>query len=54
MVKLELLTEHVVVDTTTQNSTRSCVLGGIVLENYSIAVDSGDSLEVGKELRKEL
>ncbi|MHA1954708.1 MAG: MBL fold metallo-hydrolase [Candidatus Heimdallarchaeaceae archaeon] len=54
MVKLETITQQVVVDTTTQSSTRSCVLGGIALDSFSIAIDSGDSIEVGVGLRKEL
>ena len=54
MVKLEKITPHTVVDITTQRTTRSCILGGISLGKYSVAVDSGNSLEVGTELRKEL
>ncbi|MFW9852822.1 MAG: MBL fold metallo-hydrolase [Candidatus Thorarchaeota archaeon] len=54
MVKLESITEHVAVDTMIDSGTRSCVLGGIALENFSIAIESGDSLEVGNGLRKEL
>ena len=33
---------------------RSCVLGGISLDNYSVAIDSGNSLEVGIRLRHKL
>ncbi len=54
MVNLEPITEHVAVATMIDSGTRSCVLGGIALENYSIAVETGDSLEVGLELRKRL
>ena len=54
MVKLESITKNVVVGTMIDSGTRSCVLGGITLENFSIAIESGDSLEVGKGLRKEL
>jgi len=50
----ESITKHAVVDTSTQRVSRSCVLGGISLGNYSIAIDSGDSLEVGTALRKSL
>lgn len=53
-ISLESLTKHTVVDTATQRVSRSCVLGGISLENYSIAIESGDSLEVGRGLRQEL
>lgn len=54
MENLESVAKHVVVDTSTQRVSRSCILGGISLGNYSIAIDSGDSLEVGTALRKGL
>ncbi len=54
MSKLEEISEHVAVDIKTQYGSRSCVLGGISLGKYSIAIDSGDSLEVGTALHKEL
>ena len=54
MVKLDAISEHVVVDTSTQRTSRSCVLGGISLGEYSIAIESGHALEVGLALRKEL
>ncbi len=54
MVVLEPISDNVVVDTTTQRTTRSCVLGGITLGDYSIAIESGHALDVGAALRKEL
>ena len=54
MVKFEQISDHIVVDTSTQNISRSCVLGGVSMDSYSIAIDSGDSLEVGIGLRQEL
>jgi glyoxylase-like metal-dependent hydrolase (beta-lactamase superfamily II) len=54
MVNLESFTEHVAVATMIDSGTRSCVLGGIALENFSIAVETGSTLEVGKEFRKKL
>ena len=54
IVPLEQITPHVVVDTLTQGSTRSCVLGGVSLGNYVVAIESGDSLDVGTILRKSL
>ncbi len=54
MGNLESITEHVVADTITQMGSRSCVLGGISLEEYSVAIDSGDSLNAGSSLRKGL
>lgn len=54
MSKLEQISDHVVVDKETQYKSRSCISGGISLSKYSIAIDSGDSLEVGIDLRKEL
>ena len=54
MVKLESITEHVAVDITTQRESRSCVLSGIALDDYLIAVDSGHSLDVGMALRQKL
>lgn len=53
-ISLEPLTEHTVADTTTQKKSRSCVLGGISLKTYSIAIESGDSLEVGMGFYQEL
>ena len=50
----EKITEHAVIDTETQSVSRSCVIGGVSLGDYSVAIDSGDSLEVGEELRKKL
>ena len=47
MENLEPISDHVVVDTSTQRVSRSCVLGGISLGNYAVAIDSGDSIEVG-------
>jgi glyoxylase-like metal-dependent hydrolase (beta-lactamase superfamily II) len=54
MENFESISEHAVVDTSTQRVSRSCVLGGITLGDYSVAIDSGDSLEVGAALRKGL
>lgn len=54
MVNLERIAEHVVVDTVTQLESRSCVLGGISLEEFVIAIETGDSLEVGVGLRNAL
>jgi len=54
MSSLEEISNHIVVDKKTQYESRSCVLGGISLGKYSIAIDSGDSLEAGTGLRKGL
>ena len=54
MVKLETITEHVAIDIDTQSKSRSCIIGGVSLGKYSIAIDSGDSVEVGTRLRQEL
>ena len=54
MGNLVKLTEHTSVDTLTQMTTRSSVLGAISLDKYSIAVDSGDPLKVGIDFRKAL
>lgn len=47
LIKLESITEHVVVDTKLQKKTRSSVIGAISLEKYSIAIDCGNSLKIG-------
>jgi len=54
MGSLEKLTEHTSVETLTQMTTRSSVLGAISLGKCSIAVDSGNPLEVGIGFRKDL
>ncbi len=54
MPKLEQITSHIAVDTDTQKTTRSCVIGGIFLGNDIVAVDSGSTLEIGKSLRRDL
>ena len=54
MGKLEKLTEHTTFDKTTQMTTRSGVLEGISLGNYSKAIDSRNPLEVGHGFRNEL
>ncbi len=54
MFNLERLTKHTAVDTTIQMTTRSCVVGAISLGKYSIAVDSGNPLEIGQGFRKQL
>jgi len=51
---IESISDHILVDTTTQRTSRSCVLGAISLNDYSIVIDSGDSIDVGKTLRKEI
>ena len=50
MVKLETTTEHVVIDIDTQSTSRSCIIGGVSLGKYSVAINSGDSLDVGTGL----
>jgi glyoxylase-like metal-dependent hydrolase (beta-lactamase superfamily II) len=54
MFNLESTTESVVVDNMIESRTRSCVLSGIAIENFSIAIESGSTLEVGEGWRKEL
>jgi glyoxylase-like metal-dependent hydrolase (beta-lactamase superfamily II) len=54
MVQLESISKHVVVDTTTQRSSRSCVISGISLGEYVVVIDTGHALEVGRALRAEL
>jgi len=54
MGNLEKLTEHTSIDTLTQMSTRSCVVGAISLGKYSVAIDSGNPLDVGLKLRNNL
>ena len=54
MFNLESITESVVVDNMIESRTRSCVLGGIAFEDFSIAIESGSTLEVGEGWRKEL
>ncbi len=54
MTDLEIITEHTVADTHSQTISRSCVLGGISLGDYSIAIDSGASLEIGQQFHKKL
>ncbi len=54
MPRLEQITSHIAVDTDTQRTTRSCVIGGILLGNDIVAVDSGSTLEIGKLLRRDL
>ena len=54
MFKLEKLSEHTAVDIATQMTTRSSVLGAISLGKYSIAIDSGNPLEIGQGFRKNL
>lgn len=54
MIKLEPITDHVSADVTIQKRYRASVIGAISLDKYSIAVDSGNSIEMGKEFRKEI
>ena len=54
MIKLESITPHVSADITTQQITRSSLIGAISLEDYSIAVDSGNPASMGVEFRKAL
>ncbi len=54
MSNFEKLTEHTSVDQTTQMTTRSCTLGAISLDKYSIAIDTGNPVNVGIERRRDL
>ena len=54
MKDLETLSNHTVADITSQKTSRSCVLGGISLETYSIVIDTGSSVEVGNLFRKKI
>ncbi|MFW9842217.1 MAG: MBL fold metallo-hydrolase [Candidatus Thorarchaeota archaeon] len=54
MVKLDALTSRVVTDTTTQRTSRSSTLSGILIEEGVVAVESGSSLEMGHSFRKGL
>jgi phosphoribosyl 1,2-cyclic phosphodiesterase len=51
---LEQVTAHTVADTETQRYTRTCVLGGINLGSYAIAVESGVVFETKTHLRNTL
>ncbi|MFX1253866.1 MAG: MBL fold metallo-hydrolase [Promethearchaeota archaeon] len=54
MVKLESVTTHTVADTSLLKINRSANVGGISLENYSIAIDSSSAYETGKAFRQQL
>ncbi len=54
MVQLDELSSRIVTDTTTQRTSRSCTLGGILLDSSVIAVESGSSLDIGVSLRSAL
>jgi glyoxylase-like metal-dependent hydrolase (beta-lactamase superfamily II) len=54
MTNFEKLTEHTSVDITTQMTSRSCTLGAISLDKYSIAIDTGNPLDLGIKVRKDL
>ncbi|NHJ46628.1 MAG: MBL fold metallo-hydrolase [Asgard group archaeon] len=54
MGNLESITKHVVVDTTTQRTTRSCILAGISFDTCLLVIETGHSLEVGTSLRKNI
>ena len=51
MIKVNLISPNVFM-ATPENDTVN--MGGVKLENYSIAIDSGRSLENGKDLRKSI
>ncbi|MFW9914162.1 MAG: MBL fold metallo-hydrolase [Candidatus Thorarchaeota archaeon] len=53
MVKLDVVTPHSVVDTTSVVAQRAANVGGIALENFIIAIDSGRA-ETGNLLRPHL
>jgi glyoxylase-like metal-dependent hydrolase (beta-lactamase superfamily II) len=54
MVQLDVLHPRIVTDTTTQRTSRSSTLGGISLGSSVVAIESGDSLEIGQSLRSAL
>ena len=54
MSNFEKLTEHTSFDTKTQMTTRSCTLGAISLDKYSIAIDTGNPVNIGIKVRKDL
>lgn len=54
MSNFEKLTEHTSVDIKTQMTSRSCTLGAISLDKYSIAIDTGNPLDLGIRVRKDL
>ncbi|MGC9781016.1 MAG: MBL fold metallo-hydrolase [Candidatus Heimdallarchaeota archaeon] len=54
MVKLEKISDHIVIDTETQSMSRSSIIGGISLGKYSIAIESGSTLEIGMDLKLKL
>ena len=54
MINLESITKHVAVATMIDSGTRSCVLGGISFGNFSMAIETGSTIEVGGEFRKKL
>ncbi len=53
-MNLEKITTHTAIDIEIQSTTRSCIIGGVSLGNYAVAIDSGDSLEVGTKLRRDM
>ena len=53
-MNLEKISTSAVADTSTQSTTRSCVIGGINLGSFVVAIESGDSLDVGQSLRRNL
>ncbi|MFX1251666.1 MAG: MBL fold metallo-hydrolase [Promethearchaeota archaeon] len=53
MLNLELITPHTVVDTKSITTYRSANVGGIALDNFVVAIDSGQA-EIGNSLRKDL
>ncbi|MFX0114711.1 MAG: MBL fold metallo-hydrolase [Candidatus Hodarchaeota archaeon] len=53
MVKLDVITPHTVADTTSGRVHRAGNVGGIALENFVVAIDSGRA-ESGKSLRHQL
>ncbi|MHA2026622.1 MAG: MBL fold metallo-hydrolase [Candidatus Thorarchaeota archaeon] len=54
MVELDVLSSKIVTDTKTQRISRSSTLGGISIGSSVVAVESGNSLEIGQSLRTTL
>lgn len=51
MVQFDELTSGVVVDTSTQRKRRCSTLGGVSIGKSTVAIESGDSPEIGKSMR---
>lgn len=54
MDDIEVITKNTIADIKSQRTTRSCILGGISLEKYSIVVETGNSSEVSLAFRKKI